>query len=185
VTATLRILVVCTGNVCRSPYGERGLRSAVAASGSVTVESAGTRALIGEPATPMIESMLAERGIDGTGHEARRLTAAVLADVDLVLTATRAHRAAVLDLRPVLLKRTFTIREFARIVAALQEESPATVPSIRDVADARALHRATAAEDDDVTDPYRLDDAVYRTMASELDATFAPIAAWAERLTSA
>lgn len=186
-SAGLRVLVVCTGNVCRSPYAERGLRASISSvgTGRTEVTSAGTRALVGEPATPPIEAALAARGIDGTGHEARRLTAGLLAEVDLVLTATRAHRAAVLELRPTLLKRTFTIREFARIVAAMQEQTPGTLPSIRDVADARALYRPTSPEDDDVTDPYRLDDAVYRTMAAELDATFAPIARWADQIVSA
>lgn len=169
----VRVLVVCTGNVCRSPYAERGLRAAIDPS-VARVTSAGTRALVGEPATPQIEALLAERGIDGTGHEGTRLTAALLADVDLVLTATRAHRAQVLDLRPMLLKRTFTLREFARV--APEVHADAGTLTVQAIADARALHRPERPEDDDVTDPYGLDDSVYRRMAAELDATFSPIA---------
>ncbi len=109
-----RILVVCTANVCRSPMVAAMLQHRLGGHGP-TVESAGVRAPEGRPMDRDSAAQLTSRGIEVPSSTARQLTAEIVAGADLVLTATRAHRADVLDLHPRSLRRTFTLLEFAAL----------------------------------------------------------------------
>lgn len=82
-----RVLLICTGNICRSPMAEGLLRERFARLGRVgaVVESAGLAALVGYPADPIAVALLAERGIDISGHRARQLTPELVARFDLLL----------------------------------------------------------------------------------------------------
>lgn len=65
--------------------------------------------------------LLAADGIDTSGFAARRLTETLAAATDLVLTMETGHRTAVVQAHPQALARTFTLREFAHLVAADHE----------------------------------------------------------------
>jgi protein-tyrosine-phosphatase len=95
-----RVVLVCTGNTCRSPLAEALLRQALAAHGvtQVEVSSAGTGAWEGAPASEGAYLVALENGLDLSGHRARLLTAEVIAGSDLILTMARHHRARVLEL---------------------------------------------------------------------------------------
>ena len=82
------ILVVCTGNICRSPIGEYLLKAKLPKG---NVLSAGTGAMIGWPADPMSVEVMQEQGVDISAHRAQQLTRPLLAGVDLVLTLDRGH----------------------------------------------------------------------------------------------
>lgn len=112
----VRILTVCTGNICRSPVAERLLAARLGDRAEVT--SAGTRAVVGAPIDPGMASLLDTAGEASGGFAARQLTATQIRDADLVLALTRAHRARILEEVPAALRRTFTLLEFARIVAS-------------------------------------------------------------------
>ncbi len=90
-----RVLIVCTGNVCRSPLAEGLLRNRFARRGRGTVESAGIAALEGHPADPNVAGLLAERGIDMSAHRARQLTPELLSKFDLVLVMEDGQRRAI------------------------------------------------------------------------------------------
>ena len=96
----MRILFVCTGNTCRSPLAEAIARRILGESGkdNVTVESAGTNAWDGAPATDAALLVGVERGLDLSGHRSRRLTAAMLAASDLVLVMSPEHIARVKEI---------------------------------------------------------------------------------------
>src|SRR6478672_949733 len=83
----MRILLVCTGNTCRSPLAEVLLRRALAEEkmDGVVVESAGTGAFGGEPASEGSYLVALENGLDLAAHRARTATRAMIADADLVL----------------------------------------------------------------------------------------------------
>ncbi len=84
-----RICLVCLGNICRSPMAEAVVQAELARAGlgaAVSVESAGTGDWhVGERMYGPARSELDRRGYDGSGHRARQIEAAWLADYDLVL----------------------------------------------------------------------------------------------------
>ncbi|MCH6469148.1 arsenate reductase/protein-tyrosine-phosphatase family protein [Sinomonas terrae] len=171
-----RILTVCTGNICRSPLAERLLQSGLdeAAPGAFAVTSAGVRALAGQPAHPRSVAIAAQLGSSLDTFEARQLAQQHVAEADLVLIMAEEHRGPLLALSPSALKRTFTLREFARLVEILP--GPSTRETVQDawrryVADGdRIRHQVRLDEPglNDVADPFGLDASAYDRMAEEL-----------------
>lgn len=117
ISSPFTVLTVCTGNICRSPAAERLLGATLGP--SVRVASAGTGALRGRPIHPDMSALLERDGFAPDGFRARQVTDADVRAADLVLPLSRAHRAAVVDLVPSAVRRTFTILEFARILSTL------------------------------------------------------------------
>ena len=96
----LRILIVCTGNVCRSPMGEGLLRKLLREEnrhGEVVVESAGTHALDGSAASLEAIDTAAEDGVDIRGHVARSITKRLVDRADLILTMEPEHADRLVD----------------------------------------------------------------------------------------
>lgn len=118
-----RVVLVCTGNTCRSPLAEALLRAALAARGveGVEVLSAGTGAWEGAPATESAYLVGLEKGLDLSEHRARLLTADLATASDLVLTMARHHRARVLELAPS--ARVHLFAEYAAASGAAAEVS--------------------------------------------------------------
>lgn len=85
-----RILVVCVGNICRSPTAEALLLHRHAQRG-YRIGSAGLGAVKGAPMDPTALAVLQEHGLDHAGHVARQLTGELLAGADLVLVMEKAH----------------------------------------------------------------------------------------------
>ncbi|MEW9570432.1 low molecular weight protein-tyrosine-phosphatase [Rhodanobacter sp. Si-c] len=94
-----RILIVCMGNVCRSPTAEYLFRQRTR-SRHVAFSSAGLCAPAGRPMDATSLQLLAESGIDGTMHRARQLTPLMLREADLVLGMEKSHVAAMIQLVP-------------------------------------------------------------------------------------
>lgn len=97
---SVNVLLVCTGNICRSPLAAALLRRRLDESGvaGVTVSSAGTGAWDGAPASEGAYLVGIERGLDLSEHRARLLTREVVEQADLILTMARHHRARVDEL---------------------------------------------------------------------------------------
>lgn len=89
----MNILLVCTGNTCRSPLAEVLLKRALKEAGlaEVMVSSAGTGALVGEPASEGSYLVALENGLDLAAHRARVVTREMLSTTDLALTMSRGH----------------------------------------------------------------------------------------------
>jgi protein-tyrosine phosphatase len=144
-----RVLFVCIGNVCRSPVAERLLAARLPAD-RFAVSSAGVMAMVGYAMSRYAAAELASYGGDPVGFAARQLTPDLVAQSDLVLTATRELRSQVLAEIPGALRRTFTILEFA----ALVEDSDGGTPT--DVVKWAGGHRSSVGSiEQDVPDPYR------------------------------
>ena len=77
------ILVICIGNICRSPMAEGLLQRAFPGR---TVHSAGIGAMIGHPADPFSLQIMQELGIDISAHRARSLNTAMVSAADIILT---------------------------------------------------------------------------------------------------
>ena len=111
---TRMILVVCTGNICRSPMAAGLLQQRLAAeglAGQYQVQSAGTWAVVGRPAAAYAQQVMAGRGIDISAHRARDIDAAMVAEADLILVMTEAHREALLAEFPEARTKTFLLSE--------------------------------------------------------------------------
>lgn len=101
-----RILIVCTGNICRSPFIERLLQRQLdehrpSFAQRILVHSAGTGSAMDKRAA----AQLLAHGGDPTGFRARDLTPALIAESDLILTATRDHRGSVAVMYPKALRK--------------------------------------------------------------------------------
>ncbi len=91
---TRHILVVCVGNICRSPMAEALLRDALGGQ-EITVESAGLGALVGHAADKHAVALMKERGVDIKAHRARQLHPDMVAAADLILVMETAHKTSI------------------------------------------------------------------------------------------
>jgi protein-tyrosine phosphatase len=101
-----RILVVCIGNICRSPVAEAMLTQALPGR---RIESAGLGALVGQGADPTAQQIAAEDGLDLSQHQARQISLDMLQAADLVLVMSEGQRRAVGEQLPAALGKTMLI----------------------------------------------------------------------------
>jgi low molecular weight protein-tyrosine phosphatase len=164
-----RLLYVCTGNICRSPFAQFHTRFLLGArlgpwAHAFAVHSAGVSAVRGHGMHEDTRALLASRRDhpDVAAFAARQLPDRDVLLADLVLTMTREHRSTVLGDVPRALPTTFTLREFARLLRSADRSELAALPRAP-VARARALVAlarntrgtvpAVPAEEDAVPDP--------------------------------
>ncbi|ATJ82653.1 low molecular weight protein-tyrosine-phosphatase [Halomonas beimenensis] len=101
-----RILVLCTGNICRSPVVEALLRQALP---ERDISSAGLGALVGQGVEPTARELAEADGLDVHAHQARQVTQEMLQSADLILVMSEGQRRAVADLAPAALGKTMLI----------------------------------------------------------------------------
>lgn len=178
---TANIVFVCTGNICRSPWAERYLQLRLDSlrPKAFQVTSGGTFALTGEPMDPLSEAELVRVGATAQGFTARQLTEHALVGTHVVLAMTTEHRDHVVSLAPRLLKRAFTVPEFAHLLAMLPSTVEATIPrgaQPQAVAErwgmvprlVSALRAGAPTGEMDVADPYRRGPQAFTTMVQQL-----------------
>lgn len=185
------ILTVCTGNICRSPLAQLLLDAQLAPLGA-RVSSAGTRGAAGATMTPEAVQLATDAGIpldSATAHRARYLTEAMAGEPDLLLAMTREHRRTLAEYAPGRLRHTFTVREFARLSAPLDDATitqaadaagPDPRDRVRAMAAAVASYRGVAEPladpaDDDVIDPYRRSWQTYQLSSQQLTPAVAEV----------
>lgn len=192
----MKVVAVCSGNICRSAIAEQALRAALrdfapVQDGRLVFASAGTIAQTGQAMPDEAARISREFGGDPDEHGATFLSEMLVKDATLVLAMAREHRAAVLKMAPSLMRRTFTLREFDRLsrsvgedrlVTSMHEPLVGASPEARlraalgALADARGLAPAPErAEDDDVIDPYLRDEQTYRLAAEQLQPGIAAV----------
>jgi protein-tyrosine phosphatase len=167
------ILVVCTGNVCRSPIAEGMLRAALGSrlgSEAPAVSSAGTMGWSGSGADPNSIEAAAERGVDISEHRARELTSADVGSATLILGMSGEHARTVVAQEPEAAPRTFTLKELVRLLEALPPTSGSDFASRVAAADGlRTSGFAGNPNDEDVADPLGMPLDSFRAVAWELD----------------
>jgi protein-tyrosine phosphatase len=126
--------------------------------------------------------LVQEAGYRTDAFEARQLTEDFIRCASLVLTATRDHRRVVCEHLPSAVRRTFTLREFARLVASADLTTLPAGPTAVRLATAipyaleqRGRYHVTA-EDDGVVDPYGATESLYRRSFSTIESAVTGIA---------
>ena len=173
--SSFHVLVVCTGNICRSPAAElllrRGLdqRWGQLGADAVTVGSAGLGCYDGWPVDPPVAELLQELDVNGwKAFRSRTLTDSLVTAADLILTATRGHRFRIGEQWPAAYRRAFALGEAAELLrqldlAALPTSSDDRNRALVDwLADERGVRQI--ADNYDLADPYGRRTADYREM---------------------
>lgn len=170
--ASLRILAVCTANVCRSPVVERLLRRDLADHGvDAIVSSAGTHGGRLDVHAHTVDAGAAI-GLDLTGHTSRAVDRRILVDdgADLILTMEREHLRHLVSLDPSVWPRAFTLREAVRRGSQLGPVGATGSFDAwrRQLADGRrAADLVRPDPADDLSDPYGGPAAGHRDMVAE------------------
>jgi len=157
------ILTICTANICRSPMMEILLHARLDPK-RFEIASAGVRGWDAAPIDSMVVLELARLGHKATGHKSRTLDVHHVEQADLVLTASREHRASVLAMSPKALRKTFTLREFAALIDSVESDS------LEDLVVDASRRRSTAPTDVDLPDPYMQEPAVHHRVAEDIAA---------------
>ncbi|PQE00644.1 low molecular weight phosphatase family protein [Mycobacterium sp. EPG1] len=164
----MRILFVCTGNICRSPTAER-LAIAYGAQldmPDLQIESAGVRAVVGHAIHPYAALVIEGLGADPTNFSARQLNPRIASGADLILTMTQEHRDQVLERAPRAFRRTFTLTEAAQL---------ARLPAADSVADLADLRTMSGPKVTDIPDPINRDIGVFEDVGSLIADCIPPI----------
>ena len=106
-----KVLVVCTGNTCRSPMAEGWLKQKLSDKGWV-VESAGVGAWGGTPASEESVEVMRGLGIDISGHRSQELSKNLVEGASYILAMTEGHRREVLWRYPGAEDKTFLVHDF-------------------------------------------------------------------------
>jgi sulfate adenylyltransferase len=146
----LRVLFVCTANICRSPFMELSSRHLVGPDAHITFASSGTHGAAGGEMSPDMAATLTSRGVTG-GHSfrSRPFKTEQLLHADLVLTAENSHRTFILDDHPGAFRKVFTLGQFAEAVRNSGNDVTG-----RDLLAAVGTRRGTADPSLDIPDPY-------------------------------
>jgi len=180
------VLFVCTGNVCRSPLAELLLRQSINTP-SIMTFSAGIRALVGHQMPERQQDIAIQLGVEAPGeHRGQQLTVEHVESADLILGMERKHRSEAVKLSPRALRRTFTLRELARIAELVPNEDLTfkeggdLVENLKMLVEAAAVNRGLAVpfespEDDDVVDPYRRSKQTYHESRDQVVAALGKV----------
>lgn len=168
------ILLVCTGNVCRSPAAALLLADRLGpAAHNYSIHSAGIKAVTGSLIQPTIGQLLAERGIEVTPSPARQVTVGMLDSADLILTASTNQRAAMVRMQPRAVRKTLTLNQLSRYAPIILESDGGNATGAERVQwllGALPQARSLAPKgDDSIADPMGRSRRHYREAIDELD----------------
>lgn len=152
----MRIMFVCTGNVCRSPMGELMMKRYLAGS-SIVVSSAGVKGLKSHPIHQSSAKLMTSVGIDSSAFRSRPLTADMAQDSDLILCFEKEQRRDIVSMAPMAVNYTFLVTEFANmcLYSAQQQlvKGRTLEERLQSVIDAASFIRPMIPAPRDVDDP--------------------------------
>jgi len=163
----MKVLMVCTGNICRSPMAEVMLQEEVARRGchEIEVASAGTWAGFGNPAQPEAREVIRQRGVDLEGHRSRPVDPQELADADLVVAMTSVHARELRQLSDEVATKMVLMKEFVEMEV---DECPSSALDDR-LKTLLAGKRPASRRALDLDDPMGLPVFAYERAAKEIE----------------
>jgi len=159
----IRVLFVCTANICRSPYLELRARQLLGPDSGVEVSSAGTRGFEDSSVSDTMDAEFARWSTETGGFRSRPATAELLDRADLVLTAEASHRTQLLELQPTAFRKILTLGQFV--------ETAQADPTLRgrELIEAVERRRSPATPAHDIADPYRRGPEAARVAAATME----------------
>lgn len=106
-----QILVVCVGNICRSPMAEALLKQQLP---EKTIWSAGLGALVGNPADPVASQVAAAHGLDLSSHTAQQLAGWMCQKAEMILVMEQRHKAEIEQQYPLVRGKVFRLGELGK-----------------------------------------------------------------------
>jgi len=169
----LRLLVLCTGNICRSPMAEGLLRAKLRARGVPAVVVSAGLSFDDRPATDDAVDAAAAFGVDITAHRSQIVSPGLLQGADLVIAMERLHAREAFVLERACIERCFTLKELVRrgeAAGARRPDEPLERWLQRAGGGRRPMELIGSSDDDDIADPYRRGRAVYDETIAQIDA---------------
>lgn len=163
----MKILMVCTGNLCRSPMAEGIVRHALERSGcsEIEVASVGTWAMFGLPAMDEAIETMRGRGIDIEAHRSRGVDPKELKAADVVIAMTSVHRKEILSIAPEVSDRLILLKELVELGLEGELPTEAEARVARLLGAARPKWRRALDLDDPIGKPI----GAYQKTAAEIE----------------
>ena len=164
----MRVLFICTGNICRSPMGELLFRTYTQGT-SLEVGSAGTHSLAGHSIDPSSKALLDAVGIDSSQFRSTQLTQDIADNSDLILCFEPEQRHNIVVIAPTALPYTFTLTDFSNMCAYCAQHNMITGATIQErlqsVIDQSMQIRPMLPPSATIPDPYRKNFEAFRSAA--------------------
>ena len=164
----MRVLFICTGNICRSPMGELLFRTYTQGT-SLEIGSAGTHSLVGHSIDPSSKALMDAVGIDSSQFRSTQLTQDIADNSDLILCFEPEQRHNIVVIAPTALPYTFTLTDFSNMCAYCAQHNMITGVTIQErlqsVIDQSMQIRPMLPPSATIPDPYRKNFEAFRSAA--------------------
>ena len=175
----MKVLFVCTGNICRSPMGELLFPHFYHTDG-IETDSAGTQGLVDSPIDPSSAKLMALDGIDSSQFRSKRLTPQLAMSSDLILCFTEHQRRKIVALAPRVRSKTFLLSDFANLCRYFGQNNLLHGSNVedrmREVMYNASMARRALPEAEDIADPYRKEFAAFQMAHDQIGYAIADIA---------
>lgn len=175
----MKVLFVCTGNICRSPMGEF-LFPLFFRANSVETDSAGIQGLEAHPIDPSSAALLARDGVDSSHFRSKRLTPQMENAADLILCFSNHQRREIITMNPRVRRRTFKLTDLAQLCHYLNQrgliEGNTPAERLHSTLANATLVRPNIVPSPDIEDPYQKDFKEFESVHNRMIKAFAEIA---------
>lgn len=176
----MKVLFVCTGNICRSPMGEL-MFPLFFHDDSVISDSAGVQGLPNNPIDPTSAQLMHQDGIATSAFRSKRLTPQIAMSNDLILCFTEHQRQKIVELAPRSRSRTFLLTDFANLCSYSNSNHLITGGTLEKRLDSvlanASLVRSLLPQTREIDDPYQKNLSAFEAVHQQIGESFASIAA--------